>query len=84
MSAGRSKHAPGLATEGRWREAGQRMEARAERAQAFVPGLEANVGHPVIACQEQPLCVIDPEARHKLVRRFGERVREQAVKVKRR
>ena len=83
IPAGLAENAPGFAPECRRRKAGERVKAGAERTQAFVAGVEANVGHAVIAGQQQLLGVVDSQARHKLMRRFAEGVREQAMEVER-
>ncbi len=81
IPAGCAEGSSGFAPESRRRKPSKRVEARAERAQAFIAGIEADVGDAVIAGQQQLLSVIDPEARHKLVRSFVEGFREHALEV---
>src|SRR3984957_13662980 len=79
-----SEDAAGFAPELRRRKAGEGVKASAERSQAFVTRVEADIGDAVIAGQQQLLGVIDPQPRHKLVRCFVEGVREKAMEVERR
>src|ERR1700733_2339925 len=60
------------------------MKAAAERPQAFVAGIEADLGDAVISGQEQFLGVVDPQPRDKLMRGLAESVREQAMEIERR
>src|ERR1700722_27065 len=84
IPAGCSEHSPRFAPESRWRKSSKRVEAGAKGAQAFIAGIETDVSDAMIAGQEQLLGVIDPQARHKLMRSFVEGFREQALEVERR
>jgi hypothetical protein len=68
IPAGCSEYSPRFAPESRRRKSSKRVEAGAERAQAFIAGIEADVGDAMIAGQEQLLGVIDPQARHSEIR----------------
>src|SRR5262249_57504912 len=71
-----------LASEARGRHRGQRAKAGAERSQALVPDLHANIGDAVIAREQKLLRLIDPLASHELVRRFAEGCREKPPEMK--
>lgn len=60
------------------------MEACAERAQAFITGIQANVSDAVIADEQEFLGVIDAQPSYELVRCLMERFRKQAMEIERR
>ena len=60
------------------------MKTSAERAQAFVAGVQADIGDAVISSQKQLLGVVDPQPCHELVRSLLKSLGEQAVEIERR
>src|SRR5580698_2434823 len=73
-----------LAPEGGWRKSGQRAEFRAERTQAFVAKIEADIRDAVVLRKQPLLSFLDAPARDKLVRGLAKRPREHPIEVKRR
>jgi hypothetical protein len=73
-----------LAAESGWREARQRVEARAEGAEALVADVQADFGDAVVAGQQQLLGLLDAPAGNEFVRCLVEGLGEQTIEIKRR
>src|SRR5580704_3635401 len=65
-----------LPPERRRRQASERAKLRAERSQAFVAHVEADVRDAVVASQQEPLCGFNAQASHKFVRGLAKSPRE--------
>src|SRR5262249_34943866 len=68
----------GLASESSRRDPREGMKPRAKRPKALVADVEADVGYPIVPGQQKPLGLLNPPARHELVRRLPESLEEQA------
>ena len=84
MGGESAERMPRLAPESCRRETGQRAESGAERSQAFIAEIEADIGDALIFSQQHLLGFFDPPAGDKLMRSLAERAREQSIEMKRR